>query len=940
MKILGKTLEILKRTWNGAVTNESTLNFNLDMFAYSSRDPKQDYEKSKNRFKNALIENDKIALANLLYTLDIRNGKGERALFKSYFSALIEMNKDYAIQILPYISELGRWDYVFEGIGTEIEEAVYDFVKAYLMMDIKNYNDNKPVSLLAKWLPSIKTHNKKNHFAIKLAKKLNLTEKEYRKILSKLRDRLNIVEKHITNKEYEKIDYISVPSKAMIKYKSLFFSKDEIRFKEFIEELKNSKKTKYDNLFMNDFVKMYLDNLRKIGVNYFYGRTIKEAYKNSISDLIKSSSLKELEDRQILLQKFKDEKNLINTMWKKQSKIKFDKNTIDHLGIKLYSKFPPVIAELISNSYDADAENVVIEIDYNNKIVTVTDDGIGMNHEELNENFLKIGRNRRKAEGTGLSKIKGRKVTGKKGLGKLAVFGIANTIEVHSIKEGIKNAFSMNYDELKAEIKDEYKPKALYENEKTDELHQTQVIIKEITQKNIMDIDTLAYNLSKRFSFYDSDFKVELVDLTSDRRIEITKSIYFEKLDKEFDWNFPDDFESELSQTEWFEWLKSHNVSGKIFTKKTPLNKSEAGFYIYVRNKLAAENDFFDDRANDTFNGYVTGYFNIDFIDDSNEADFISTDRKNILWEADEDTAKLKQYLNKLVSKVSNSWRKKRKDKKEEQLQLPEDFFEGMSKLEISSINKVKDTLIANSIETDNIDSLKRILDSMKTLYKFESFQNYIAELDDEDLTVDKVEKITTDWEYIESKELAKISIGRIKAIEQFEKYVRNDASETKVIQPFLEKFPWILDPRITTFEREVTFKKILKENFPDTELEEKNRRLDFLCNLVNGELIIIELKRPRIKISLKEIRQAREYERFLLKNHKESIANGVKTFLISDSFVMDDETTDFYSSLEDTGKLYIKSYSDLLQQAKQYNKDYITRYKEIESIYKPDKEV
>ena len=321
-------MEILKRTWNNAITNESTLNFNLDMFAYSSRDPKQDHEKNKNRFKNALIENDEIALANLLYTLDIRNGKGERALFKSYFSALIEMNKDYAIQILPYISELGRWDYVFEGIGTEIEEAVYDFVKAYLMMDIKNYNDNKPVSLLAKWLPSIKTHNKKNYFAIKLVKKLNLTEKEYRKILSKLRDRLNIVEKHITNKEYAKIDYISVPSKAMVKYRNLFYIKDEVRFKEFIEELKASKKTKYDNLFMNDFVKMYLDSLRRIGVNYFYGKTIKEAYKNSISDLIKDLSLKELEDRQILLQRLKDEKNLINTMWKKQTKIGFDKNVL------------------------------------------------------------------------------------------------------------------------------------------------------------------------------------------------------------------------------------------------------------------------------------------------------------------------------------------------------------------------------------------------------------------------------------------------------------------------------------------------------------------------------------------------------------------------------------------------------------------------------------
>ena len=325
MNFFRKTLEILKRTWNNAVTNESTLNFNLDMFAYSSRDPKQDYEKNKNRFKNALIENDKTALANLLYTLDIRNGKGERALFKSYFYTLIEMNKDYAIQILPYIPELGRWDYVFEGIGTEIEENVYELIRAYLMMDIKNYNENKPVSLLAKWLPSIKTHNKKNYFAVKLAKKLNLTEKEYRKILSKLRDSLNIVEKHITNKEYEKIEYISVPSKAMVKYKNLFFTKDEVRFKEFIEELKDSKKAKYDNLFMNDFAKMYLDNLMKIGINYFYERTIKEACRLLFNNFF----LKDLEENsQILLQNFKNEKNLINTMWKKQSKIEFDKNVL------------------------------------------------------------------------------------------------------------------------------------------------------------------------------------------------------------------------------------------------------------------------------------------------------------------------------------------------------------------------------------------------------------------------------------------------------------------------------------------------------------------------------------------------------------------------------------------------------------------------------------
>lgn len=563
-----------------------------------------------------------------------------------------------------------------------------------------------------------------------------------------------------------------------------------------------------------------------------------------------------------------------------------------------------------------------------------------MNHEELNENFLKIGRNRRKAERTGLSKIKKRKVTGKKGLGKLAVFGIAKTIEVHSIKDNIKNAFSMNYDELKAEIDNEYMPKVLYENIKVNQSPQTKIVIRDITQKKIMDVESLACNLSKRFSFYDSDFKVELLDLNSGKKIEITKSIYFEKLDKEFEWLFPKDFENELNQAEWVTWLKNNNVTGKIYTKKTPFHKSEAGFYIYVRNKLAAENDFFDDRANDTFNGYVTGYFNIDFIDDSDEVDYISTDRKNILWESDEKLVELKRNLNKLVGKVASLWKEGRRQKKESQLNLPPNFFDGLSPLEVSSIKRVKETLLSNSIETDSIDSLKRVLDSMRVLYKFESFQKYIEDLDDENLTVEKVEKITNDWEYIESKELAKISIGRIRAIEQFEKYIRNDASETKVIQPFLEKFPWILDPRITTFEREVTFKKILKDNFPDSELEESNRRLDFLCNLVNGELIIIELKRPRIKISLKEIRQAREYERFLLKNHKESIEKGVKTFLISDQFEMDEETKDFYSSLEQTKKLKIRSYSDLLQQARQYNKEYIDRYKEIESIYNLDKSV
>ena len=135
-------------------------------------------------------------------------------------------------------------------------------------------------------------------------------------------------------------------------------------------------------------------------------------------------------------------------------------------------------------------------------------------------------------------------MTGKKGLGKLAVFGIAKTIEVYSIKDGMKNAFSINYDEMKAESESEYKPKVIYENENTNTNEQsgTVVKIKEIKQSTIMGIEDLAYNLSRRFSFYDAEFEVKLIDENSQQEQPITKSIYFEKLEKEFEWKFPEDF--------------------------------------------------------------------------------------------------------------------------------------------------------------------------------------------------------------------------------------------------------------------------------------------------------------------------------------------------------------------------------------------------------------
>ena len=107
----------------------------------------------------------------------------------------------------------------------------------------------------------------------------------------------------------------------------------------------------------------------------------------------------------------------------KKLAMSFDLRVIEHLGIRMYSTLPPVLSELIANAYDADATKVEIELkDVGEKKIIVKDNGTGMSFADLNKKFLVIGRNRRE-DGESLTP-KGRKVIGKKGLGKLSFFGI------------------------------------------------------------------------------------------------------------------------------------------------------------------------------------------------------------------------------------------------------------------------------------------------------------------------------------------------------------------------------------------------------------------------------------------------------------------------------------------------------------------------------------
>lgn len=103
-------------------------------------------------------------------------------------------------------------------------------------------------------------------------------------------------------------------------------------------------------------------------------------------------------------------------------------SVLNHLGRNLYRNFSTVLGEAISNAWDADAKNVWIYVDRDNASLTIKDDGLGMNKDDFQDKFLKIGYTKRKENGS--SSPDGRPFIGRKGIGKLALLSCADKIAI------------------------------------------------------------------------------------------------------------------------------------------------------------------------------------------------------------------------------------------------------------------------------------------------------------------------------------------------------------------------------------------------------------------------------------------------------------------------------------------------------------------------------
>ncbi len=210
-------------TENGGITHKTTKSDLLDMFAMGAAYRKRSDADVINLFKNAYAENPVYALKCLFYIRDVRGGQGERRFFRVCMHWLANADVEATRRNLIYVPEFGRWDDLYEFVGTPVEEDAFKIMKHQLALDV----ECKTPSLLAKWLKSENTSSAESRRLGAITRRhFDMTARQYRKTLSVLRARINVLERLMSENRWDEIEFDKIPSRAGMIYKNAFARHD------------------------------------------------------------------------------------------------------------------------------------------------------------------------------------------------------------------------------------------------------------------------------------------------------------------------------------------------------------------------------------------------------------------------------------------------------------------------------------------------------------------------------------------------------------------------------------------------------------------------------------------------------------------------------------------------------------------------------------------
>ena len=562
-------------------------------------------------------------------------------------------------------------------------------------------------------------------------------------------------------------------------------------------------------------------------------------------------------------------------------------NVLNHMGLYLYSNTPAVLAEAIANAWDADASRVDVGLDVETKTITVQDNGVGMDLADINDKFLYVGYQKRQGAGEFRTPT-GRKPMGRKGIGKLSLFSIANRISVYTRKDGAQSeSFLMRADKIREAIEaedpstaKEYGPEPVPFDEKiaTDiASHGTILKIGDLKKHRITSATSagLKKRIARRFSVLGVYFRI----FVDGEEVTFQDRDYFHKA--RFIFQYGGDYVRHCAN------LDSDTDTGQLMKYDRPFRLDENGkehcsgpheirgwiavahrsndldgenrednlnkITIVVRGKVAQEDILKDFRLGGMITKYLFGEINADFLDED-ERDDIATSSRQSISEDDPRFGALKTFLR---AELQHIWTETNKLKEtkgleralQENLPLREWYDDLPKRLQpraakiFAEIDKAnidedrKKDFYANGVlafERLKMDTAVEMLDSIDES-NLELFLRFLADVD-----------------AIEAANYRQIVNERLKVIQKFGQSVAEDARE-RVLQEYIFDHLWLLDPAWERATQYANMEKRIQSVLPDSDA---NMRTDIRYRRVSAAHVVLELKRASRRLAKTEIEE------------------------------------------------------------------------------------
>ncbi len=586
-------------------------------------------------------------------------------------------------------------------------------------------------------------------------------------------------------------------------------------------------------------------------------------------------------------------------------------NVLNHMGLNLYSNTPAVIAEVIANSWDADASVVDVTVDVANKTITITDDGSGMSRADVNSKFLYVGYQKRPSDsGPGdefLTPKYSRQPMGRKGIGKLSLFSIANKIRVYTrIGGGGPEAFLMDSEEIRAAIEVEdpsdvrqYEPEPIASNGHVPDPHGTRIQITDLKNLRLTQgsVTGLRRRLARRFSIIGDahNFTVRI----NGEPISVADRDYFHKA--RFIYQYGGDFASNCTNLERDEkggvagafsrpcrfdesgadsgagpyairgWIavarRSNDLDSEGGTERDNLNK----ITVVVRGKVAQEDILRDFRLGGMITKYLFGEIEADFLDADDKPDIATSSRQRF----SEEDGRYRALASFIQAELKQIWMETNKLKERSGLRHALSSNPHLKKwyesLRPPHLKKFADKIFGD-IDRAGIDESERQGAYANGVMLFEHLKmNHVVELLKEiDVTkVDEFLRYLRDVDALEAEHYRQIVEERLEVIRKLRETLDEDAKE-RVLQEYLFDHLFLLDPG---WERATRFEDM--ERRMERALEKGKKRIDIhytKYRRVAAAHVIVELKKRSAWVTKTKLEdQVRGYMKALRKELSKS---------------------------------------------------------------------